>query len=482
MPFGHAWTLWQRLPPRYQLTSRYTDDYVDKSVGISSESSASPRLYPTPRPQSSSVNTDISSARDLNVDSRNGLERLKDKTCKSSSFPKRKSDYVSHFQTQQRVSSTRRQFAESPPTPATYRSNRHNVNRRAQTAPAFPVTNPRVYRQQSDNHSINVTKSTPTQTYVFKFDDDKSVNLAKPVKTEGDSHPKKYMVQSTNDAIMYIDQGKVIYFKKSRHDLTSLLNNQNPANRSNCFIADLRRDYLKHPKYNRGHSTKGTRDFSSERIKYNNKLEHILKYYSDNKGDLNQQTPRQLTNKTGTKTEGAKITEPPSRPPSRESTTSPDRLSPSDLIKLHRQSKLHNRQFYLRTPSQEHVYSTKEFSSCRCYMCRVELQLALVTGLPSDIALAATKTKQLIHPPYCDTKQSVNSDTDKGVEQHRKVNVDAQEVNLKSRHSVKFDQASESTNHSAVKPKENTLTISCTIPDIKDTARSESALDTDRTL
>ena len=116
------------------------------------------------------------------------------------------------------------------------------------------------------------------------------------------------------------------------------------------------------------------------------------------------------------------------------------------------------------------------------YMCLVELQLALVTGLPSDIALAATKTKQLIHPPYCDTKQSVNSDTDKGVEQHRKVNVDAQDVNLKSRHSVKFDQASESTNRSAVKPKDNTLTISCTIPDIKDTARSESALDTDRTL
>ena len=118
-------------------------------------------------------------------------------------------------------------------------------------------------------------------------------------------------------------------------------------------------------------------------------------------------------------------------------------------------------------------------------MCLVELQLALVTGLPPDIALAATKTKPLIHPPYCDTKQSVNSDTDKGVdsvEQHRKVNVDAQEVNLKSRHSVKFDQASDSPNRSAVKPKENTLTISFTIPDIKDTARSESALDTDRTL
>ena len=115
-------------------------------------------------------------------------------------------------------------------------------------------------------------------------------------------------------------------------------------------------------------------------------------------------------------------------------------------------------------------------------MCRVELQLALVTGLPSDIALAATKTKQLIHPPYCDTKQSVNSDNINGVEKHRKVNIDAQDVNLKSRHSVKFDQASDSPNRSAVKPKENTLTISCTIPDIKDTARSESALDTDRTL
>ena len=485
MPFGQTWSLWQRMPPRYQLTSRYVDEYVDKAVNTDPDRGSTPRVYPTPRPQSASLQKDniLTSYDNDNTD--NNLESSRQRISETTSFPRRKSDYISHFQTQQRVSSARRWFAESPPTPATHRPTGQHVpissTQRAQTAPAFPVTNPGSYQQQN-KRLLNKERCRQNATNVFQFDDSKSVKRVEPSVKENDSHRKNYMVQTTNDAVMYIDNGKVIYFRKSRHDLSNLLKTQTlRSHRNNCFIAELRRDYLKHPKYypRRSGNITDARVLASERVNYNDKLEHILKYYSDNKNESEKSRATDSNKQNFIK--GLRPPVPPSRPPSRESPFSPDRLSPTDLIKMHRQSKLHKRKFYLRTPSEQHTYSTKELESCRCCMCRVELQLALVTGLQSDIALAATSPKIPLNPSSYYQKNVLTRDETGGSIQTAQTNMASHELGVKETNRVTFQEPDKTKNHKAEKPKEHTLTISCTLPEMTDIARGDSGPDTDRT-
>ena len=514
MSLGHTWTLWQRMPPRYQLTSQGVEEYVDNVICNSPDNAGSPRMYPTPRPQSASVKGNISLSNhehDNNENKPARTESPRQRTSQTASFPRRNSDYVNHFQTQQKVSSARRRLAEAPPTPAIRGPARNAVlmtpKQRAQTAPAFPVTSPEFHKEQKRNRDIeryirdnnNLTYSLQNKAKsrieassydVFHFDDSKSVKSIGSYLGDSESVPRKYMVQETDDAVMFIDKGKVNYFKKSRHDLTNLLKTQSlRADRGNCFIADLRRDYLKHPKYSQRRpsdkiykqSLTDPRVISSERVNYNNRLENILKYYSDNEKDPNQDRSRP-TSARGSPIKGLSLTGSVSRPPSRESSASPERPdSPNDYIKLHKRSKLHNRQFYLRTPSQQHAYSTKEFESCRCCMCRVELQLALVTGVPSDIALAATKSKAPVNPVSFNEKPALSRSKSDGAEKTTQTDKMLHEASAKQTTRVTFQQPEVRTNLNKAKPKEHTLTISCTLPDMTDMAMSEAGLDTSRT-
>ena len=515
MPFGHAWTLWQRLPPRYQLTARCSEEYPDIAVPSNNpDNTPSPRLYPSPRAQSASARDHLPTKQyeQENDDKENKLDKFRQRNAQTASFPRRKSDYVSHFQTQRRVSSARRRLAEAPPQPAihgpignpTLMTNRT----RAQTAPAFPVTSAEFHEEQNRKRDIERyiennnrllqtrerTRNKPeaTKVDVFHFDDSKSVKSV-DLFSESEAIPKKYLVQETKDAIMYVDNGKVTYFRKSRHDLTALLKTQTlRADRGNCFLAELRKEYLKHPKYGNKlpsdriykQSLTDPRVIASERVNYNDRLERILKYYSDKESSLDRSSPdrsRPSSGKGGP-IKGLSLTGAPSRPPSPDSSSPARPESPNDYIRMHKRSKLHNKQFYLRTPSQKHTYSTKELESCRCCVCRVELQLALVTGIPSDIALAATN-QRTPHTPQPKKEIFVlkrsKSEGNEKMSQTDPVSQGAETKQVASR--VTFHQPEVTSVGMSENPKENTLTISCTLPEMTDAATSESGFDTART-
>lgn len=512
--FGQTWTLWQRLPPRYQLTARCFEEYPDSAVvSNTTDNAGSPRLYPSPRPQSASArdNSITDHCDQETVDKENNSEKFNQKTAQTASFPRRKSDYVSHFQTQRRVSSARRRLAEAPPQPSIHgpvsKSPLVTQQRRVQTAPAFPVTSPGFHEEQNkkrnseryiqDNLRLlqsqerNSYKPRATMTDVFHFDDSKSIKSV-DLSSDPEVIPKKYMVQETKDAIMYVDNGKVIYFRKSRHDLTSLLKTQNlRADRGTCFFAELRRDYLRHPKYGQKvpsdriykQSLTDPRVIASERMNYNDRLERILKYYSEKEEDFNSVKSSldrsRPSSSRGSPIKGLSLTGAVSRPPS-PSTGRPD--SPNDYIRMHKRSKLHNRQFYLRTPSQQHTYSTKELESCRCCMCRVELQLALVTGIPTDIGLAATNARSYQNNPQSLKENLIlnrsKSEGNANMLQTDKISHGTDSSQKISR--VTFHQPEVTSPRQPEKPKEHTLTISCTLPEVTE-GMSESGLDTART-
>ena len=520
MPFGHAWTLWQRLPPRYQLTARYSEEF-QADIAVSSnnpENTPSPRLYPTPRAQSASARAQSASARDRVSANQNEhehddrenklLDTFRRKNPLTASFPRRNSDYVSHYKTQRRVSSARRRLAEAPPQPAIHGPTGSHPGTRAQTAPAFPVTSAEFQEEQirrrdieryieNNNklqHAREKSRGKPgvTREDVFNFDDSKSVRSVE-LQSETESIPKKYLVQETKDAIMYVDNGKVTYFKKSRHDLTALLKTQTlRAERGNCFLAEIRKDYLKHPKFSNKvpsgriykQSLTDPRVIASDRVNYNDRLERILQYYSDKESNRDITSPDRSrpTSARRSPIKGLSLTGAPSRPPSPDSSSPGRPDSPNDYIRMNKRSKLHNRQFYLRTPSQKHAYSTKELESCRCYMCRVELQLALVTGVPSDIALAATNQRTK-HPqqPMIGNFDLLRNKSE-GNEKVTKTDAVSQGTETKlATARVTFHQPEVTSVVTSEKPKEHTLTISCTLPEMTDAATSESGFDTART-
>ena len=513
MPFGHAWTLWQRLPPRYQLTARYSEEFPDIAVpNNNTDNTSTPRLYPSPRAQSATARDRVPNNQyELENDEMENklLDTFRRKNAQTASFPRRKSDYVSHFKTQRRVSSARRRLAEAPPQPAIHGPTGNQSllthGTRAQTAPAFPVTSAEFQKEQNrkrdieryienNNRSLNVRerarqKSGDSREDVFHFDDSKSVKSV-DLLSESEAIPKKYLVQETKDAIMYVDNGKVTYFKKSRHDLTALLKTQTlRADRGNCFLADLRKDYLKHPKYGNKlpsdriykQSLTDPRVIANDRVNYNDRLERILQYYSDKESSRDIASPDRSRPTSGRRSpiKGLSLTGAPSRPPSPDSSSPGRPDSPNDYIRMNKRSQLHNRQFYLRTPSQKHAYSTKELESCRCYMCRVELQFALVTGIPSDIALAATnqRTTNVKHPmaENFDLKRSKSE----GNEKMSKTGAVSHGTDTKTK--VTFHQPEVTSVATSQKPKEHMLTISCTLPEMTDAATSESGFDTART-
>ncbi|KAL4232393.1 hypothetical protein ACF0H5_009961 [Mactra antiquata] len=533
-----TWTLWQRMPPRYQLTTRCYDDDDDDMVVTGNSGSATDR----PSNQTSNIpSRPLSSGRRYNpvnpasARSQSGSFRenfmlsnndasatqqevsqaLKKKTSKSFSFPKRNSDYVNTFQLQRRVNSARRRLAEAPPTPNYAQAQstvEENLSPRARTAPVFPVTNPETHKErsikpseqnqissdqrQTKNNLKSKSVGEPSKIDIFHFDDAKSVSSSSSQdhkKRDKENKPKKYVVQDTSKATVYIDNGKVMYFGKSRHDLTQLLKTQSlRADRNTCFLAEIRRDYLKHPKYDRGRSSVSRktetdpRRIASERVDYNRRVEHILNYYDEN-GEVIQDPQSRPTSgyrsksPKGGRVKGLSLTlTAPSRPPSR--TGSPC-LEPTvdghnDFIRLNKQLKLHERQFYLRTPGIQHGSTMAELEKCRCSMCRMELQLAIVTGVAHDgnpkgndgnVARATQINKEQL---MNENKNSINGKPGTASRSKSFLNArgNAQRVSF---HNPEVDLVAQ-----AQEPGK--YTISCTLPDVDQTL-SESGFESART-
>ncbi|KAH3785995.1 uncharacterized protein LOC127841782 [Dreissena polymorpha] len=546
-----TWTLWQRLPPRYQLTTKTFVDDADEqfSVGNASDRTFTPKKVASPRPysaragapqnesrpqsrrgnhsskreadaqkapsgsnqHSSALSENFMLSSNVTEEARAELSNSLIQPKNAASFPKRNSDYVATFQKQRRVNSARRRFAETPVT--TKISPTHLLadgatSPRAHTAPVFPVTSAETLKtsKQKQMHttppsqeakpvflrqnSIKQTKYTtePSKVDIFQFDDAKSMSSGSSgVVNARDldlkhSKAKKYVVQDTSRATVYIDNGKVMYFGKSRHDLTQFLKTQTlRADRGNCFLAELRRDYLKYPKYETGgaHKLRKTletdpRRITHERVDYNRRVEHILSYYDENNP---YGTPQSRPNSgqrskspQGSRFKGLSLTPAaaaPSRPPSRASSPVPEITDPAsgDFILLNKQSKLHERQFYLRTPGMQHTgNSIADTEKCKCSMCRMELQMALVTGVGPGLKVTATN----IIFDQKDTRQEgmISGSTYISRTMNRKT----------AGQRVTFQQPDNSTKGKA---SDFRVTINCKLPEV---AVSESGFESSRTM
>lgn len=527
MSMVQTWTLWQRMPPRYQLTTKSLPDDPDELVAIGNapDRAATPRKVSSPRPysagnQSPPLSSRRASQRENFMLSSNVpppvqneiKESLASNQPKGASFPKRSSDYINTFQKQCRVNSARRRLAEVPPTPNRSTTQQQSLTltevpptHRAKTAPIFPVTNPEAHKARksrlSDHSSMtdsvigkNVSnaKAKPrvesSKVDVFQFEDTKSSVSSSVCSTHTkarDPEPKakKYVVQDTNKATVYIDNGKVMYFGKSRHDLTQLLKTQSlRADRSNCFLAEIRRDYLKHPKYER--SGKGNavskcdhdpRRIENERVDYNRRVEHILSYYDENQPESRLSFMRPSSGlKKGSRVKGLSFIPPTgvsSRPSSGSPTPDPMEALPNDFIRFNKQAKIHKRQFYLRTPGIQHGGNVADLEKCRCSMCRMELQLGLVTGNTQDINLAmvAAANESAIHGNAVGThSKSKIVINEAAVPRKNGVRANTQKVTFQK---PQEEEKSES----------NKVRINCKLPEVTDMAVSESGFESSRT-
>lgn len=538
MSMVQTWTLWQRMPPRYQLTSKCLLEDPDELVAIGNapaERAATPRKSASPRPYSARSSPPLSS-RSVNqkenfmlsssvpeTNQNEVKESLKNNQSKNFSFPKRGSDYINTVQKQRRVNSARRRLAEAPPTPSKTSTTQSSTEAnhfatRAKTAPVFPVTSPEIFKARKSKMSdsslqdavtcktVNNMKSKSvaetSKVDLFQFEDSKSVvssssGSAHQKSRDQEHKAKKYVVQDTSRATVYIDNGKVMYFGKSRHDLTQLLKTQSlRADRSNCFLAEIRRDYLRHPKYDRK-TLKGTaisktdtdpRLIAHERVDYNRRVEHILSYYDENlpesrlshirptSGNIRIKSPK------GGRMKGLSLTPAnalQSRPPSRSPSPEPIEPLPNDFIRLNRQAKIHRRQFYLRTPGMQHGGTMAEMEKCRCSMCRMELQLALVTGGTQDIDLAIVAAAN-------DAGLNGKSLGKNGSRKYSKDNEAKTVINEKAvprRNGVKSNSQKVTFQKpdTEVKQETNKVHINCKLPEMTDMAVSESGFESSRT-
>ncbi|XP_060574497.1 uncharacterized protein LOC132732149 isoform X2 [Ruditapes philippinarum] len=526
-----TWTLWQRMPPRYQLTTHTYDNDTDEFsvIGNATDRTLSPRPRPASRPVSSSRRPSRPESRTfpqretlrenfmLSSNDRDQVQAevskaLKQQTSKSFSFPKRNSDYVNTFQKQRRVNSARRRLAETPPSPnvsASQQSPDISSSQRAHTAPVFPVTNLEVQKEKQSKFSgidpsnakplrvnVNVKSksvSEPSKVDIFQFDDSRSLTSApSPVykSRNSETKPKKYVVQDTNRATVYIDSGKVMYFGKSRHDLSQLLKTQSlRADRNTCFLAEIRRDYLKHPKYDNGRnsSSKVTendpRRIANERVDYNRRVEHILNYYDENGNITQPPQPRptsgqRLKSPKGARVKGLSLTpSAPSRPPSR--SPSPDPLDGNgDFIRLNRRLKLHERQFYLRTPGMQHGNAVGDMDKCRCSMCRMELQLALVTGFTAHAGINAAGSGR--------TASSEQIENGNNFESQLGLKEGPKEINQSNKKNGTFKDNSHKVSFQhpevdLVAQAQETRFISCKLPGVDEVTASESGFESSRT-
>ncbi|KAK3601351.1 hypothetical protein CHS0354_037668 [Potamilus streckersoni] len=511
MSAGTSWTLWQRMPPRYQLTTRGLE-HEEAETTLLRERTNTPvsarsipavkRPYSAAAPTEASFSTLMSSDDNPSVRSEQQTRQIVVPQSQFS-FPNRRSGYVDHIKIQRRVNSARIKLAESPVGNMTLAQ-----NARAKTAPNFPITNPSAYKEdlvktrEHDTeqrllvHSArNKTKQSTEATRVIGIT---NMSLkSQPPENSLERSQKKYMVQEVDNGTMYIDNGKVIYFRKSRHDLSNLLNTHSIKTSKGAFLAGLRQEYLKQPKviaYGRRQpgDVKEQRMVLRERMDYNRRVGYILDYYSYNEQDkqtiheqerIRESEQARVKSLTVGVVKGLCLspTPAPSRSGSLENSRSstPDRCYESNqYMRLNRRSRLHERKFYLRTPGINMCspgiqnITARDIENCSCTFCRMEMEFALVSQA-NNVNAALTKAKANSK----DSDFKVVQITDNSVIQRETTPANSFEKEDKP---VVNDMTGKG---SAKQHSEQTLKIQFTLPEMRDTPdinASESGFETGR--
>ncbi|XP_060066600.1 uncharacterized protein LOC132546886 [Ylistrum balloti] len=414
-----TWSLWQKMPPRYQLTTRSQLDSEEPEVLIDDR----PRTPRTPRPMTSprsqgDTNVRPSPRAYLAGSPRQGETRtVNPPNMRRPVFPGRKSGYINHIKTQKRVNSARIKLATNPATTTC------PPRQRAKTAPLNSPRSAEVYctsrslptPQQQKRENYDNLKQNDTGEFSAKIDLSADVfGLEENRSSSGASGfsqreipPRKFIVRETDEGTLYIDNGKVVFFRKARQNGTDLMKiNGSVSSEKGGFLASIRREYLNKPRYlantSKAHgrtSTNEDRLVHRERMKYNQKVGHILDYYSSDDedqismDDLSRYTksPRSWRNTRELSPRVRKIylDENPRRDHRHHASQHYDVMDdPSAYLKLTSQSKLHDRKFYLRTPGfqmlvpgAQGITATNFEKNCKCGMCRIEMQISLLAQL-----------------------------------------------------------------------------------------------------
>ncbi|XP_069140727.1 uncharacterized protein [Argopecten irradians] len=422
-----TWSLWQKMPPRYQLTTRSPLESEETEVFIDDR----PRTPRTPRPMTSPRMQGDTTPRPtprayIAGSPRQGEARTTNHpNMRRPLFPGRKSSYIDHIKTQKRVNSARIKMATNP-------SATERPKQRAKTA---PINSPRGSEvchgsrtesiSQQQNRGISGSLKTEStgelstkidlSADVIGLEDDRSSSGTSGY-SQREIPPRKFIVRETEEGTLYIDNGKVVFFRKPRKNGTDLMKvNVSGASEKGGFLASIRREYLNKPRYlanttkKHGGRTSASEDrlIQRERLTYNQKVGHILDYYSSDDedqismDDLSRYTksPKSWRNTPNTRELSPRVRkiyldENPRRDRRHTSHQYDVMDDPSTYLKLTSQSKLHDRKFFLRTPGfqmlvpgAQGITAANFEKNCKCGMCRIEMQISLLAqlGIPFPV-------------------------------------------------------------------------------------------------
>ena len=419
MATSTSWTLWKRLPPRYQLSLR---TFVDENEfeRFSPPSSPKPQRRGSPRQQ----RVENKSARPPHTSPTPGMkrsiqnfpdvpetnhpdERSRPSSPSGSFFPFRKSGYIDHFKTQQRVNSARVMMA----TESTSRSP-SPTGRLNKTSQQPEMNTDGVVGYTSANSRSTATQQTAKRCEHQRGSIHTDINNDAHSQHSNKMEQRKYLVRETNEGTMYIDRGKIIYFRSYKQSPVSQASYMSRCN-DGGYLASIRREYLTKPRLlamGPQHKTiKNEINVHEERANYNRKVAHILDYYSypdeDNISvdDLTKYTshgrrlnsPRRQANLSSRNVKRIYFSYPKSDHESRFSSSPMQDLQndPGSFFKVNQQSKLHDRNFYLKTPSHKSSFHEADILDCTCGICRIEMQLALMTQAEAENELKSLQAK-----------------------------------------------------------------------------------------
>jgi hypothetical protein len=415
-------------------------------------------------------------------------------------FPNRKSGYIDHFKTQQRVNSAKVKFSSNPPISP------YSPRERASTAPHFPVTK---FDNSSSGQEITtanvqdicsehkatggrIRTSAGRQTQTSMDLEDAASLFTESKSLLRDTSQRRFNVRETAEGTMYIDNGKVFFIKRSRNDPTNLLKSRTS---DGGFLASIRKDYLKKPKYITAKGEKPEQEDNTvlqhERVYYNQKVGHILDYYCrddedrlsiDDLAKYTRSSPRATTFSRNVSPRTSRVRKLYIAPDQDEISPrgrSPELLEDPNInsyIKVNFQSKLHDRKFYLRTPAVKpdfHNLSTTDIDNCKCGICKIEMQLSLMEKLGIGYPLTKSQTQGVAAQNQ--TKQEIPT---------QKIKDDSRETQKDTIPQNEGRSGSDIKTTTVVAKQQENSPITITVPGMnleREGTQTESIIDTART-
>lgn len=400
MTSSPGFAIWQSMPTRYQFTLQ------ERDVGSSFLTRGDPKrkTFPQKLPEEKKVTTEVLPptipVKRIVFD---GVEpktnRIIPKKNEKVLSPRKDSSYLVHVKFEKRAHSAfvksldktildRKEKTKHKRTKSAFPVTALSRGASGRNCPDITVASPLVCKSVQEGH-IQESEKRMTDG-VFNFDDRKGACVTTVL-------PRKYVVRESDNATMYIDKGKVVYFRKSRHNTYNILNNLPVGvNKIGGFIYDTRKVQMQRSRQHRCVPN----DTPLQNYKLNPSADQNDSSVTDSSknGDISVAAKRVPVN--------TNYQHPGKRKmmfflPKHTLTASPSPSSPllrEDTFSStcpNSQSRIGERQFYLQTPQKQNTpqitqtsdmqqYLEEKLETCTCAMCRLEMQLAAMAATDDD--------------------------------------------------------------------------------------------------